>query len=46
MEQYETSEKFTEREKVALRYTDVIVWDPTSAGLSCMLSSRRLRSSS
>jgi alkylhydroperoxidase family enzyme len=31
MEQYETSEKFTEREKVALRYTDVIVWDPTSA---------------
>lgn len=31
LERYEDSEKYTEREKVALRYTDVIVWDPTSA---------------
>ncbi|MGH2926808.1 MAG: carboxymuconolactone decarboxylase family protein [Solirubrobacteraceae bacterium] len=28
---YETSTLFTERERVALRYTDAICWDPSSA---------------
>ncbi len=28
---YEQSTRFTEREKVALRYTDAITWDPSRA---------------
>lgn len=28
---YERSDLFTEREKVALRYADAITWDPSSA---------------
>lgn len=28
---YETSAAFTERERVALRYTDAICWDPSAA---------------
>jgi alkylhydroperoxidase family enzyme len=28
---YATSELFTEREKMALRYADAITWDPTQA---------------
>lgn len=31
LDNYEKSDKFTEREKVALRYTDKILWDPASA---------------
>ena len=29
---YEKSEKFTTREKIALRYADAIMYDPTQAG--------------
>ena len=29
---YETSERFTEREKVALRYADAVMYDPSRAG--------------
>ena len=28
---YDTSERFTDREKIALRYTDAIVWNPQAA---------------
>lgn len=31
MDDYETSSLFTDRERVALRYTDAICWDPASA---------------
>ncbi|MBE3590739.1 MAG: hypothetical protein IMW98_07960 [Firmicutes bacterium] len=31
MSNYEESDAFTEREKVALRYADAITWDPDSA---------------
>jgi len=31
LDDYETSPLFTERERVALRYTDAICWDPSSA---------------
>lgn len=31
MENYEQSDRFTEREKIALRYTDAIVWNPDLA---------------
>lgn len=31
IDHYETSDLFTEREKVALRYTDAITWNPESA---------------
>ena len=30
--QYEKSEKFTVREKIALRYADAIMYDPNQAG--------------
>jgi alkylhydroperoxidase family enzyme len=32
LDDYETSPLFTERERVALRYTDAICWDPSRAG--------------
>ena len=31
LENYEQSDRFTEREKVALRYTDAILWNPDLA---------------
>ncbi|MCL4296919.1 MAG: hypothetical protein KJ077_14375 [Anaerolineae bacterium] len=31
LDRYETSALFTEREKVALRYTDAITWNPDEA---------------
>ncbi len=31
LDQYEKSDKFTHREKLALRYTDAIVWNPKDA---------------
>lgn len=31
LDDYESSSRFTEREKVALRYADAITWDPTRA---------------
>jgi alkylhydroperoxidase family enzyme len=31
LDRYEESDLFTEREKVALRYTDAITWSPESA---------------
>jgi alkylhydroperoxidase family enzyme len=31
LDRYEESELFTEREKVALRYTDAITWNPPDA---------------
>ena len=31
LDDYETSSRFTEREKVALRYADAITWDPARA---------------
>jgi alkylhydroperoxidase family enzyme len=31
LDRYEESDLFTEREKVALRYTDVITWNPGNA---------------
>jgi len=31
LDDYERSSRFTEREKVALRYADAITWDPTRA---------------
>lgn len=31
MNNYETSPLFTDRERAALRYTDAICWDPSSA---------------
>jgi alkylhydroperoxidase family enzyme len=31
LEDYEQSDKFTEREKIALRYTTAIVWNPDLA---------------
>jgi alkylhydroperoxidase family enzyme len=31
LDDYERSSRFTEREKVALRYADAITWDPASA---------------
>ena len=31
LEKYEESDKFTHREKLALRYTDAIVWNPKDA---------------
>lgn len=31
LNEFETSPLFTERERVALRYTDAICWDPASA---------------
>ena len=31
LDQFETSERFTAREKIALRYADAITWDPTRA---------------
>ena len=31
VDQFETSSRFTDREKIALRYADAITWDPTRA---------------
>jgi alkylhydroperoxidase family enzyme len=31
LDDFERSDRFTEREKVALRYADAITWDPASA---------------
>ncbi|MCZ6549397.1 MAG: hypothetical protein O6837_14960 [Deltaproteobacteria bacterium] len=31
LDRFEESDKFTHREKLALRYTDAIVWNPASA---------------
>ena len=31
LDDYEHSTRFTERDKVALRYADAITWDPTAA---------------
>lgn len=31
LDRYQTSDRFTPREKAALRYTDAILWDPRSA---------------
>jgi alkylhydroperoxidase family enzyme len=31
LDDYEKSPRFTEREKVALRYADAITWDPSAA---------------
>jgi alkylhydroperoxidase family enzyme len=31
LDDYEASARFTEREKVALRYADAITWDPSAA---------------
>ena len=31
LDDYEQSSRFTEREKVALRYADAITWDPSAA---------------
>jgi alkylhydroperoxidase family enzyme len=31
LDDYESSPRFTEREKVALRYADAITWDPSAA---------------
>lgn len=32
LEEYETSDFFSDRERVALRYTDAICWNPSLAG--------------
>jgi alkylhydroperoxidase family enzyme len=31
LDEFERSERFSDREKVALRYADAITWDPSSA---------------